>query len=64
METSTKFSGTELIFTITNCIISKLFLTYPSSFSALGSSGSIMLAFFTVVAGFVLMGVTVYLYGN
>lgn len=64
METSTKFSGTELIFTVTNCIISKLFLTYPSSFSALGSSGSIMLAFFTVVAGFVLMGVTVYLYGN
>ena len=64
METSTKFSGTELVLTVSNCIMSKLFLTYPASLSALASSASVLLAIFTVLAGFVLMAVTVWLYGN
>lgn len=64
METSTKFSGTELMLVVTNSIISKLFLTYPSAFSSLAASAGIILSLCTVVAGGILMVLTVYLYGK
>ena len=53
METSTKFSTTELVLLISNAVISKLFLVYPSSFSALGASASILLALFTALLGLI-----------
>ena len=51
METSTKFSNTEIVFLISNSIISKLFLVYPSVFSALGASASLLLAVVTSILG-------------
>ena len=51
METSTKFSNTEIVFLISNATISKLFLVYPSVFSALGASASLLLAVVTSVLG-------------
>lgn len=62
METSTKFSNTELVFLISNCIFSKLFLVYPSAFSALGATASIILALFTSVLGFIFSIAVVWLY--
>ena len=64
METSTKFSTTELALTVTNCIISKMFLTYPSSFAKLASSASIILALCTVLLGGLFFGIILWLYGN
>lgn len=64
METSTKFSNTELVFVITNSIISKLFLVYPSAFSALGASASILLSIFTCVMGVLFTTVVIHLYKN
>lgn len=64
METSTKFSSTELVFVISNAVISKLFLVYPSAFAALGASASIMLAVFTSVMGLIFTTATIYLYKN
>ena len=64
METSSKFSSTELVFVISNAIISKLFIVYPSSFSALGASASILLALFTVIMGFLFTITAIYLYNN
>ena len=55
METSTKFSNTEIIFVISNLVISKLFLVYPSAFAALGASASLLLAVTTSVAGLLFM---------
>ncbi|MBQ7953942.1 MAG: GerAB/ArcD/ProY family transporter [Clostridia bacterium] len=55
METSTKFSNTEIVFVISNLVISKLFLVYPSAFAALGASASLLLAVATSVVGFVFM---------
>ena len=52
METSTKFSNTEIVLLISNSIISKLFLVYPSAFSALGASASLLLATVTALLGF------------
>ena len=52
METSTKFSNTEIVFLISNSVISKLFLVYPSVFSALGASASLLLAVVTALSGF------------
>lgn len=64
METSTKFSTAELTLTVTNCIISKMFLTYPASFAKLASSAGIILALCTVLLGGVFFGVVLWLYGN
>ncbi|MEE1042882.1 MAG: GerAB/ArcD/ProY family transporter [Clostridia bacterium] len=64
METSTKFSNTELIFVIANSIISKLFLVYPSAFSALGASASILLSVFTCVMGLLFTLLVIYFYKN
>ena len=52
METSTKFSNTEIVLLISNSIITKLFLVYPSAFSALGASASLLLATVTALLGF------------
>lgn len=62
METSTKFSTTELVLLISNIVISKLFLVYPSAFSALGATASIFLALFTSVLGLIFTLVLVKLY--
>lgn len=62
METSTKFSNTELVLIISNCVISKLFLVYPSAFAALGASASILLAVLTSVTGLVFTLITAFLY--
>lgn len=62
METSTKFSNTELVFVTSNSVISKLFLVYPSAFAALGASASIILAVLTAVAGLVFTIITLCLY--
>lgn len=64
METSSKFSSTELVFVITNAVISKLFIVYPSAFSALGASASIILAIFTVIMGLLFTTAAIYLYKN
>ena len=64
METSTKFSTAELTLTVTNCIISKMFLTYPSSFAKLASSASIILSLCTVLLGGLFFGAVTWLYGN
>lgn len=64
METSTKFSSTELVFVISNSVISKLFLVYPSAFAALGASASIILAVFTSIIGLLFTIATIYLYKN
>lgn len=64
METSTKFSNTELVLVITNCTISKLFLVYPSAFAALGASASIILAILTSVLGLLFTIITCNLYKN
>lgn len=64
METSTKFSNTELVFVITNCVISKLFLVYPSAFATLGASASIILALLTSAIGLLFTIITVKLYKN
>lgn len=64
METSTKFSTAELALTVTNCIISKMFLTYPSSFAKLAYSSGIILALCTVLLGGVFFGIIIWLYGN
>lgn len=55
METSTKFSSTEIVFVISNLVISKLFLVYPSAFAALGASASLLLAVTTSAVGFLFM---------
>ncbi len=62
METSTKFSTTELVLLISNAVISKLFLVYPSTFSALGASATIILALFTAVLGLIFTNFLVKLY--
>lgn len=62
METSTKFSNTEVVFVITNSVISKLFLVYPSAFAALGASASIILALLTSALGLVFTFLTIRLY--
>ncbi len=62
METSTKFSNTELVFVISNSVISKLFLVYPSAFAALGASASILLAFLTALEGLIFTIITAKLY--
>lgn len=62
METTTKFSNTELIFFITNAVISKLFLVYPSAFAALGASASILLAILTAITGLIFTIITLCLY--
>ena len=62
METSTRFSNTEITLVISNAIISKLFLVYPSAFAALGASAGIILALSTVFFGFVFTLVTLKLY--
>ena len=62
METSTKFSNTELILFISNIVISKLFLVYPSSFAALGASATIMLAVLTAITGLIFTIITLCLY--
>lgn len=64
METSTKFSSTELVFVASNSVISKLFLVYPSAFANLGASASILLAVFTAITGLLYTITTVYLYNN
>lgn len=64
LETSTTFSEKELATVVANCIISKLFLTYPSAFSALAGSGSVVLALATVLAGGLMVALTVKLYGK
>ncbi len=64
METSTKFSNTELVFVITNCVISKLFLVYPSAFATLGASASIILALCTSAVGLLFTVITARLYKN
>lgn len=62
METSTRFSNTEITLVISNAIISKLFLVYPSAFAALGASAGIILALSTVFFGFIFTLVTLKLY--
>ena len=62
METSTKFSNTELVFVTSNSVISKLFLVYPSAFAALGASASIILAGLTAITGLVFTIITICLY--
>ena len=64
METSTKFSNTELVFVISNSVISKLFLVYPSAFATLGASASIMLAVLTSVLGLLFTIITIRLYNK
>ncbi len=64
METSTKFSNTELVFVIVNSVISKLFLVYPSAFATLGASASIILAVLTSVAGLIFTIITARLYNG
>lgn len=64
METSTKFSTTELVLVTSNSVISKLFLVYPAAFATLGGSASILLSIMTVIAGFILTMVFVRLYNN
>lgn len=64
METSTKFSNTELVFVISNSVISKLFLVYPSAFAALGASASIILAVLTSALGLIFTLITLHLYKN
>lgn len=64
METSTKFSNTEIVFVISNLVISKLFLVYPTAFAALGASASLLLAVITAVVGFVFMNLFVRLLKN
>ncbi len=62
METSSKFSNTELVFLTSNLIMSKLFLVYPTAFAALGASASIILAILTSLLGFVFLCITNRLY--
>lgn len=62
METSTKFSNTELVFVISNCVFSKLFLVYPSAFATLGATASILLALLTSASGFIFTLAVVWLY--
>ncbi len=64
METSTRFSKTELILVVSNCVISKLFLTYPGMFTTLSASSGIILSAVTVIFGWLFIGATAYLYGK
>ena len=47
---------------MSNTVISKLFLVYPSAFSALGASASIILAFATALTGLIFTLITIFLY--
>ena len=62
METSTSFSKTELALTVTNCVIAKLFLVYPSSFAASSASAGILAAAATAAVGGGVILLTSYLY--
>ncbi|MBQ6907463.1 MAG: GerAB/ArcD/ProY family transporter, partial [Clostridia bacterium] len=64
METSSKFSKAEIVFTAINCVIAKLFLIFPSVFPAISASSAVILALFTVLSGFMFVYLTSFLYNN
>lgn len=62
MERSTRFSNTQLTLVTVNCVIAKLFLIFPSSFSTLGGSAGILLAVYTCLLGGVFVWGVSYFY--